>query len=307
MGITFTHMGEHALTLEHFDQALLLYDPDQHRDDAFLYAPNPGVAMRCFAAWTLWFIGQPDQAVARIQEALHLARELSEPHGLAHALLFAAILHQLRREAPIARELAEAGISASADHGLVMYQAMGTTIRAWTLTDSGDEERGIEEMREALAALRTMGTKLLRPHFLSLLAGALERASRVDEGLRLLDEAFALADSTGEHYYLAELHRMKGEQLLAQAGHRALSPAVGTRAETVASAEACFHQSIVIARRQGARSLELRAVVSLARLYESEGQHMQAVTLLAPAYASFTEGFDTADLRDAKALLEQFS
>src|SRR2546426_4302395 len=110
--------------MKHFEKALLLYDPQQHLDDAFIYAQNPGVAMRCFAAWAQWFLGQPDQALDRIHEALTLARELSEPHGLAHALFFAAILHQLRREQPIAQEHAEAAIAVCSEHGLVLYLAM---------------------------------------------------------------------------------------------------------------------------------------------------------------------------------------
>ncbi len=110
MEITFMHLGEFASAMEHFEKALSLYDPERHRDDAFLYTQNPGVAMRCFAAWALWFLGQPDQALDRMQEALTLARELSEPHGMAHALFFAAILHQLRREARMAQEYAEAAI-----------------------------------------------------------------------------------------------------------------------------------------------------------------------------------------------------
>ena len=117
MEIIFVHLGEFALALEHFEKALSFYDPDHHLDDAFLYVQNPGVAMRCFAAWSLWFLGQPDQALERIQEALNLARELSEPHGLAQALFFAAVLHQLRREERKAQEDAEAAIAVSVNMG----------------------------------------------------------------------------------------------------------------------------------------------------------------------------------------------
>jgi predicted ATPase len=299
MGITFMHLGECALTVEHFDKALLLYDLEQRRDDGLLYAPNPGVAIRCFAAWALWFLGQPDQALERIQEALALARESSEPHSLAHALLFAAILHQLRREEKMAQQYADAAVAVSTEHGLAMYHAMATTTRGWAVIDPGREEQAIQQMRRGLAAQETTGAQLLRPHFLALLSGALEKAGHADEAVRVLDEALVIADSTGERYYQAELYRLKGAQLLAQM--------TGIDASTVASAEACFNQSITIAQRQKARSLELRAVMSLARLYQGQGRLETALGLLTGTYRNFTEGFDTVDLRDANALLIELS
>ena len=227
IGITCTHLGECALTMAHFEKALVLYEPAPHGDDAFLYAPNPGVAIRCFAAWALWFLGHPDQALERIHDALRWARELSEPHSLAHAFLFAAILHQLRREPRLAQEHAEAAIAVSTEHGLVLYQAMATTTRGWTLIDRGSEAEAIDEMRRGLAALQVTGAQLLRPHFLALLAEALEKAGRAGEGLRVLEEALAAAESTGEGYYQAELHRLKGEQVLAQSARREVSQPAG--------------------------------------------------------------------------------
>ena len=182
MEITFTHLGEFALAIEHFEKALLLYDPERHLDDAFLYALNPGVAMPCLAAWALWFLGRPDQSLDRIQKALALARELSEPHGLAHALFFAAILHQLRREERRAQEHAEAAIAVSSEHGLVMYQAMATITRGWALIEQGRTEEAIEQMRQGLAALQATGTELIRPHFLALLADALGRHGQARGG-----------------------------------------------------------------------------------------------------------------------------
>jgi len=322
IGITCTHLGECALTMAHFEQALLLYEPAPHGDDAFLYAPNPGVAIRCFAAWALWFLGQPDHALERIHDALRWARELSEPHSLAHALLFAAILHQLRRESRLAQQHAEAAIVVSTEHGLVLYQAMATITRGWTLIDRGSGEDAIEEMRRGLAALQVTGAQLLRPHFLALLAGALAKVGRDDEGLRVLDEALTTAQSTGEGYYLAELHRLKGEQLLGQSTRRAVLPAaddgtavietvVETEIETeptaVAAAEGCFNESLRIARQQTARSLELRAATSLARLCQRQGKPLAALGLLTQACRPFTEGFDTVDWREAQALIKELS
>src|SRR5262249_49108522 len=126
MQVTYMHLGEFGRSIEHYEKALLLHDPERHRDDALLYFQDPGVAIRSHAAWTLWFLGQPDQALWQMQEALSLARELGEPHGLAHAFYFAAILHELRREARLAQEWAEATFSVSSEHGLVLYQAFAT-------------------------------------------------------------------------------------------------------------------------------------------------------------------------------------
>jgi predicted ATPase len=310
--ITFAHLGEFALALEHYEKALLLYDPMRHLDDGFLYALNPGVAMPCFAAWAFWFLGQPDQAADRIQEALTLARELSEPLSLAHALLFAAILHQLRREEHLAQEHADAAFAVSSEHGLALYQAMATVMQGWALFKQGRHEEAIEQMRQGLAALQATGTELVRPHFLGLLAEALGKNGQAEEGLSLLEEALAVAQRGGERYYEAELYRLKGEALLIQAAGQGFSRAaiVGKAAiedepTTVAQAEACFNQSIEIAQRQKAKSCELRAVMSMARLYQNQSKQKEARTLLARTYNRFTEGFATTDLREAKALLDE--
>ena len=314
MEVTFTHLGEFAQAIEHFTKALLLYDPERHLDDAFFYALNPGVAMRCFAAWSLWFLGQPDQSLERMHEALTVARELSEPHSLVHALFFAAILHQLRREERMAQEYAEAAIAVSTEHGLAMYQAMATITRGWALIEQGPEEEAIEQMRQGLAACQATGTELLRPHFLALLAEALCKARQPEEGLRGLEESLEAARRSGDASYLAELYRIKGELLLIQPAGRGLSQAAtgGNAVEepvppSVAQAEGCFNQSIKTAQQQKAKSWELRAVMSLSRLYQSQGKQREARHLLTQIYDKFTEGFDTVDLRGAKALLDELS
>ena len=169
-------------------------------------------------------------------------------------------------------------------------------------------------MREGLAAYQATGTELMRPHFLALLAEALAKARHVEEGLRILEEALAVVHRNGERYYQAELYRLKGELLLMQAtgrgrlasGYRWKRCGRG-RAPAVAQAEACFNQSIKIAQQQKAKSWELRAVMSLARLYQNQGKQKEARSLLAQIYDRFTEGFDTLDLREAKALLDELS
>jgi len=312
--ISYTHLGENALAVEHFENALQFFDPELHRDDAFLYALNPGIAMRCFASWSLWLLGRPVQALQRITEGLSLARELSEPHGLAHALFFAAILHQLRREARQAQEYADATIAVAIEHGLVMYQALAEMTRGWALIEQGREEEAAEQIREGLSAVLATGASLLRPHFLALLAEALMKSRRNTEALRTLDEALEAADRTGEKSYQAELFRLKGELLLQQATRRSASraAAAGTVVKdaaisTDASAETCFKESIQIAQRQKAKVLELRTVTSVARLYQQQGKGEKARSLLAEIYGAFTEGFDTIDLREAKTLLDALS
>jgi predicted ATPase len=308
------HMGEFASAIQHFEKTLTLYDPERHRDDAFFYTQNPGVGMRCFAAWALWFLGQPDQALNRVQEALTLARELSEPHGIAYALSFAAILHQLRREPRMAQEYAEEGLAISTEYGLVMYTAQSTMTRAWALIERGRRGEGIEQMRQGFAAYQATGTELLTPYFGSLLAEALGKERKAEEGLRGLKEWVEVAHLNGNESHLAEAYRIMGELLFVQSKSRAVSqaPSAGKAAfeaepPSIAQVEACFNQSIKIAREQKAKSWELRTVMSVARLYQNQGKQKQAQVLLAEIYDRFTEGFDTVDLREAKALLDKLS
>ncbi len=314
MEITFMHMGEVDSATGHFDKALSLYDPEQHREDAFIYAQHPGVAMRCFGAWALWFLGKPDTALERIHEALRIAHELSEPHGLAHAHFFAAVLHQFRREGLLAEVHAKSALAVSVQHGLVMYEAMATTMLGWALFDHGRLDSSIEHMNQGLSAHQAAGARVLLPHFWALLAEVLGRDGQIDEGLRLLDEALDMTHRNGERYYEAELHRVKGELLLMQSSIRDNARAatgamvVADAAHTtIGQAERCFQRSIHLARQQQAKSWELRTSTSLARMYMTTGRLDEARTLLARIYGTFTEGFETADLREAKTLLNELS
>ena len=252
-------------------------------------------------------MGQPDQALQPIHEALTLARELSEPLGLAHAYFFAAVLHQLRREDRIAREQAEAAIAVSREHGLVLYEMMAITMRGWALMEQGKQDQAIEQMRYGIAN-RATGTEVLRPHFLGLLAEALAKSGQVDEGLGLLEEALEQVNRSGEGYYEPELNRLKGQMLLMRSRARPAGQALNdAEATAVAEAEACFNQSIKIARHQQAKSMELRTAMSLARLYQNESKREEARLLLSQIYSTFTGGFTTTDLREAKTLLDELS
>ena len=309
--INFMHLGDFALSMENFEKAMALCNPEQHLDDAVFYAQNPRVAMPSFAALSLWFLGKPDQALARIEEALSLARELSEPHGLAHALFFAATLHQLRGEKRTAQKNAEETIEVSHKHGLVLYEAMATITRAWTITDQERQELSIEQIRRGIASHQEIGTQVLLPHFSALLVERLLSIGQLEEGFRVLEEVHAKVVRNGECYYQAELFRLKGELLLARLHNLGASKgrkaSVEAEQNSVAEAEYCFNQSISIAQRQQAKSLELRSAMSLARLYRRQSKRQEAREMLAEVYDWFTEGFDTIDLREAKALLTELS
>lgn len=290
--VTFTHRGEFPLAVEHFEKALSLYLPDRHRDDAFLFALDPGVAMRCFAAWSLWFCGRPAESLVRMQEALTQARELSEPHSLAHALGFAAMLHQFRRERQATLEYADAAIALSTEHGLVLYQAIGTVLRGWALVGDSDNEDAIRQVRQGLAAWLSTGAQLMRPHILGLLAEALHAASHPEEGLEVVNEALAIIGATGERCFEAELYRLKGELLLTG------------DSSAIDAAEGSFLQALATAREQRACAVELRAAMSLVRLTRSHGRRHSALALIQPILESFTEGLDTLEVTEAKTLLD---
>jgi predicted ATPase len=247
------------------------------------------------AALTLWCLGYPTQAVRRSQEAQALARELAHPYSLAVAQHLAAFLHQRRREAPAAQEQAEALLTLATAQGFQGYVRYGTCWRGWALAMQGAGEAGRAQLRQALAVFVSTGYGLARPLCLVLLAEAVGQAGQVAEGLHLLAEALTAFATSGRGDLLAEAYRLQGELLLRQA------------IPDAAQAEACFQQALAIARRQQAKSWELRAATSLSQLWQQQGKCAEARALLAPMYGWFTEGFDTADLQDAKALIEALS
>jgi predicted ATPase len=242
----------------------------------------------------LWLLGYPDQALTSSHEPFTLAQELSHPFSLAYALDFAALLHQLRQEGQAAQEQAEAAMTLSTEQGFPLWLAIGMILRGGTLAERGQGTEGMAQMRQGLAVFQATGVEAGKPYFLALLAKAYGRG-QAEEGLSVLDEALAAVQKTGERWWEAELHRLKGELVLAAS------------AEDYAEAEAHFHHAIDIARRQQAKSLELRATVSLSRRWQQQGKRDEARELLAPIYGWFTEGFDTADMQEAKALLEGLS
>jgi TOMM system kinase/cyclase fusion protein len=292
LGSTLFPLGVPAFAHTHLAQGIALYDPQQHRASAFLYGEDPGVVCRCYAAWALWCLGYPDQGLKQIDEAVTLAQQIAHPFSLGSALNDAATFHQYCREVQAAREHAEAVITLATEQGFPHWRATSSILLGWALARQGQARDGIEQMHQGLTAWRATGAEIMRPYCLALLAEGYGVMGQPKAGLAALAEALTLVDRTGERWYESELYRLKGELLLQQ------SP------DHHAEVHACFRQALDVARDQQAKSLELRTATSLARLWQQQGKCAEAYELLAPAYRWFTEGFDTADLQEAKALLE---
>jgi predicted ATPase len=284
------HRGELVKAREHLEQTLALYDPKQHRAHAYVYGQDPGVATLSHGSWILWHLGYPDQALRMSRDAVTLGQDSSHPFSLAFALCYAAVLHQFCREVEAVEELAEAAVTLSTEQGLVLWLAFARVLREWARAEQGQREEGIAGMRLGLADYRAMSQYLIRPYLLALLAEAYGKAGQAAEGLTLLAEALVVVDDGEMRHYEAELHRLRGELLLTQ----------GAPPAEVASH---FRRAIEVARLQSAKSLELRAAMSLYRLQQSPGESAEARQMLDGVNRWFTEGFDTADLKEARLLL----
>jgi predicted ATPase len=295
LGSTLFYLGAVATAHTHFTQAMALYDPQQHRASAFLSTYDTGVVCHSVAAWALSYLGYPDQGLTQSQQAVTLAQQLAHPYSLGFALNWVAIIHQLRREARWTQERAEAVITLATEQGFSHWRAMGGALRGWALAHQGQVQEGVEQIHQSLVTHRTTGAEIGGPWRLALLAEAHGTMEQPEAGLAVLTEALTLVDTTGERWYESELYRLKGALLLQQSS------------DNQAEAENCFQHAITIARSQQAKSFELRIATSLARLWQQQGKRQEAHDLLAPVYGWFTEGFDTADLRDAQALLDELA
>jgi predicted ATPase/DNA-binding winged helix-turn-helix (wHTH) protein len=296
LGLTLYYMGAFTTARTHVEQGIALYDPQQHATVQTTHGPgNHGV--RGHAMWSrlLWVLGYPDQALRRGHEALTMAQALAHPFSLADTLLWSTMLHQHRREWHTAQEHAEALLALATEQGFAFYVARAAFYRGTALAAQGRGEEGLTQMCQGLAALRDTGIDLAMSFYLTQLAEAYGRVGQIEQGLHLLAEARAMVDKTAERYHEAELHRLHGELLRRQA------------VPDMQMAEACFLHALAIARRQEAKSLELRAVMSLSRLWERQGKGEEARQILAEIYGWFTEGFDTADLQEARELLARLA
>jgi predicted ATPase len=291
LGPSYLWAGELTTALAHFERGISLYDPRQHRSYAALYAGHdPGVCCLCHAAWCHWMLGYPDQALKKSREAIELARQLSDPTGLARAYFLIGQFHQARRDAAETLDHAEAVLRLAAEQGLASLMARGSILRGWSQANQGRAEDF--QIQEGQSAWSTIAPSS-RNHFLAARAELCGKCGKVQEGLVVVTQALKWVEDTGCGFYEPELHRLKGELLLTLAS------------ESSANAETCFRQAIASARNQKAKSLELRAVLSLTRLFHQQGEKEEARQILLEIYSWFTEGFDTVDLREAKALLQE--
>jgi predicted ATPase len=238
-----------------------------------------------------------------IVKALSLAQQLAHPFSLARTLYYDTFLAQLRRDALAVHTQAEAAITVATAQSFALVQSSGLIMQGWAITVQEHSPEGLVPIRQGLDLYRSTEAEVQRPHFLTLLAEASSLLGQPEEGLAALDEALTLMEKTGERYYEAELHRQLGKLLLRRAARS--HPDQGSREQH--EAETCFQHALDVARRQQAKSLELRAAMSLARLWQGQGKRVEARALLAPIYGWFTEGFDTADLQEAKALLAELA
>jgi predicted ATPase len=293
LGAVLFSLGEYTVAQTHLEQGIALTDPAAQRALAFRHDVPPGVQCLTYAANTLWCLGYPAQAVRRCQEALALAQELAHPHGLAFAHHFAAFLYRRRRDVPEVQAQADALLTLATVQGFPLFVGLGTCWRGWALAMRAQSEVGLAQLQQGLTAVLAARQTLARPLYLVVLAEAAGYAGQVQEGLRLLAEVLMVVETSGLGDLLAEAYRLQGTLLLRQA------------VPDAAQAEVCFQRALAIARRQQAKSWELRAAISLGRLWQHQGKHEEARQMLAEVYGWFTEGFDTADLQEARALLAE--
>jgi class 3 adenylate cyclase/predicted ATPase len=295
LGLTWFLLSALSIARQHFEEGIARYTPDQHRSPVFRMGQDPGVACRTYAAMTLWLLGYPEQALAQVHGALALAHELSHPYSLAFAQFWAAWISQVRRDVLAVRKHADAAVALSTERGFPQWAAWGTSLRGWALAMEGQGEEGTAQVRQGIAAWRATGAVLFVQCFCTMLADVCAHLGHTADGLQALAEAHTLMEQYEERWWEAEVCRLQGVLLLRQPG------------TPQAEAEAWLQRALDVARRQEAKSLELRAAMSLSRLWQQQGKQAEARELLAPIYNWFTEGFDTADLQEAKALLDELT
>jgi len=295
LGMTWFILGALPEARQHLEAGTAHYTPDQSRAPVFRMGQDPGVVCLSCAAMTLWLLGYPAQALARLHDGLALAQELSHPFSLAYARCSAAFVSQLRRDVPAVYEQAEAAVTLSAAQGFPFWVAWGTSLRGWALAMQGHSEEGMAQLRQGVAAWRATGAAVFVPFFCTMLAEVCDHLGHTADALQALAEAHTLVEQQEECWWEAEIYRLRGVVLLRQTGM------------AQAEAETWLQQALDVARRQEAKSLELRAAMSLARLWQQQGKRDAARELLAEVYGWFIEGFDTADLQEAKGLLEELS
>ncbi|WP_338832266.1 adenylate/guanylate cyclase domain-containing protein [Bradyrhizobium sp. 27S5] len=293
LGISLLFRAQFGRALPHLRQALDFYDPAEHRPPK-LTPHDPRVNCESFIAWILQLLGRPDEALAQSQRALASARELSHPYTLAFALHVNCVFHQLRGEAAILEERAEELVALATELAFPHFVGSGTCFRAWaTLEMEGSIDEAIRKMQWGLATKRATGAEIKVPYYLGLLAEAHRRANQNADGIGLLNKALEVVERTDERWYEAELYRLMAEALIT--------------GSDLDDAERWLHRALHTAQKQGSRFWELRASARMAHLWRGQGRRAEAHDLLAPIYRSFTEGFDTRDLKEVAALLAELA
>ena len=288
---TLLWCGDLAAAGEHSEKGISQYDCARHHALAFTFSGHdPGVCAHGIRAVNMALLGFPQKAMKLGAEAVTLARSLSHPFSLAIAMWHCAIVLHVGRQRQNCRDLASELLQLSQEHNFPMMQGAGMFFSGWASADGGKLEQGIALMEQGFA-LFSAGRRLHRPYLLAVLANAKADFGRPAEALELFKDALAAAEVSGEHWWLAELHRLRGRLLVARGQHD--------------EGEACFRCAIDVSRTQSAKTLELRAATSLARLRSDRGKNAEARDLLAPIYGWFTEGFDTLDLKEARMLLDE--
>jgi predicted ATPase len=285
--------GDYRAALAHVETAASLHRPDEHRDSAFRYGQDIGVSAFVHLSWALWHRGYPDQSARVADRALALSRQLGHAHTLSYAFYFAGMAAVFARDVATVCALSNDCVTLASEYGFAQWAACGRVLQGWADAQKGEATTGIARIRDGLAAREATGARAATPLFLTLLAEALALAGKIEEGLAILDDALATAAVSGERGWDAEIHRFRGD-LSARLPY-----------PDPAEAEESFRTALAIAREQGTRGYELRAATSLARFWREQGRRMEARELLAPVYGWFSEGFDTPDLKEAKALLDE--
>jgi len=294
MGSAEFEMGEFLLAKNHLETAISLYDRQREGSLVGLRTVyDPGVACLGYAGATLWHLGYPDQALTRSDEAFALAQELSNPLNLALAELLRGYVRMLRREARAAQDIAERALALCSEQGFTFLFAGADRLQSWALIDQGNTAEAIAQMQKDVASLQAAWKGRLGRSARIMLIEAWIKIARVVERLSAASEMLAIADENQNGYQGADISRLKGELLLSQGRSKLIE------------AESCFQRAIEIARKQSAKSIELCATTSLARLLAKQDRRDEARAMLADIYNWFTEGFATAHLKDAKALLEE--
>ncbi|MGB3716270.1 MAG: tetratricopeptide repeat protein, partial [Candidatus Promineifilaceae bacterium] len=294
LGFVFFGLGQYTAARAHLEQTISFYEPQYHHTLVFLSGADAGLSALAYDACCLWCLGYPDKAMKSSQESLALARELGHPFSLVDVLSYAGCMfNEMRRDAQALKDNSEELMRIANEKGMPLWRAAGTWQRGEAIAMLGQVQEGMALMREGIATCQSRDVRLYLSGTLCSLAEAQAKAGCPKEGLTTLTEALDLMEQTDERHWEAELYRLRGELLLMQGDDD--------------QAEDSFQKAIEVARRQSAKSWELRAAISLARLWQKQGKTDDGQQVLGQVYGWFEEGFDTPDLREARALLERLS